>query len=193
MKRTFFLIGALCVSAMFVSCVNDEESEQSLAIRQANADKMYINMYTDAVGEIKSLEADLATNQRALDDLKDGLITTAEARDILVDYYTKLISVAESERNVHAKNGGNYLNTSDFADEYSYNRYKYGNEEAWGEYINDLKENIDEANNAYTDVETLIKMYQNVIEQIKAEIEFQKMIAERARKYFGFTNETTAE
>lgn len=197
MKRNILLFGALCVSALFVSCIDEEESAQVKAIRQANADKVYINMYSDAVNEIKNLESTLSYNQKALDDLKDGIITTGEARDYLVSYYNKKIQAAQTARYSQTLDSRSYYDEdynwitdysyksrSDFDSEREYNNYLYNEEYAWDEYINDLKESIDNINNSYTDIETMIKEYENIIAQLKDEIAFQQMVADRARAYF---------
>ncbi|MBO4602059.1 MAG: hypothetical protein J5651_02730 [Salinivirgaceae bacterium] len=197
MKRNILLIGALCVSALFVSCIDEEESAQVTAIRKANADKVYISMYSDAVNEIKNLESTLSYNQRQLDDLKDGIITDGEARDYLVNYYNKKIQAAQTARysqTLYSRSyydedynwitDYSYMNRSDFNSERDYNDYLYGEEKAWDEYINDLKESIDNVNNSYTDVETMIKEYENIIAQLNYQISFQQMIANKASDYF---------
>ena len=197
MKRNILLIGALCVSALFVSCIDEEESAQVTAIRKANADKVYISMYSDAVNEIKNLESTLSYNQRQLDDLKDGIITDGEARDYLVNYYNKKIQAAQTARysqTLYSRSyydedynwitDYSYMTRSDFNSERDYNDYLYGEEKAWDEYINDLKESIDNVNNSYTDVETMIKEYENIIAQLNYQISFQQMIANKASDYF---------
>lgn len=197
MKRNLLFIGALCVSALFVSCIDEEESAQVTAIRKANADKVYISMYSDAVNEIKNLESTLSYNQRQLDDLKDGIITDGEARDYLVNYYNKKIQAAQTARysqTLYSRSyydedynwitDYSYMNRSDFNSERDYNDYLYGEEKAWDEYINDLKESIDNVNNSYTVVETMIKEYENIIAQLNDQIAFQQMIADKARAYF---------
>lgn len=201
MKKSLLLMGALFVSAAFVSCVDDEESpvvtdmrkvqlekdKVQLAKDQATLESMYVTEYANAVAKIKSLENDLSILQEALNNYKDGLTTAAKTRDILVSYYETLIQIANSERDVHTVSGYTYSNLDDFSnDTYSYNRYKNRCQKEWDEYINDLNESIEKAKNDYNDESILIKMYENQIAQVKDEIEFQQKIANKMRDNLGF-------
>ena len=188
-------MGALCLSATFVSCIDDEESAEVTAMRKAQVDNTYIAMYTNALGEIKSLEADLATAQSQLNNLKDGKATTEESADIVIKYLEKEIEIANTERLVHAShNGSDYLTLSDYGnDTFRYNEYKNGRDEYWDNYVNNLQRQIDLAKDNYNDDVYMINALEKIIAEIEKEIAFQQKIADRAYEYFGFKSTSSAE
>ena len=108
MKKSFLLIGALCVGAAFVSCVDDSESDEVKELRQIqlnkekkSLDNEYWTMYNNAVAKVKSYRDDLKTNQQNLDDAKDGKITLEAAKAAAVAYQNKII--AQKQKDIQDK------------------------------------------------------------------------------------------
>lgn len=99
MKKSFLLMGALCVGAAFVSCVDDSESSEVKELRQvqldtkkADLDKQYWNFYNDAVAKVKTYQADLKDQQTYLDAAKDNKLTLEAGKAAAVAYQQQVIA-----------------------------------------------------------------------------------------------------
>ena len=99
MKKSLLLMGALCVGASFVSCVDDSESDEVKELRQielnkekANLDQKYWTMYNNAVANVKAFQGDLATAQQNLDGIKSGNLTHTAAKDAAIAYQKQVIA-----------------------------------------------------------------------------------------------------
>ncbi|MBP5667725.1 MAG: hypothetical protein J6X32_06225 [Salinivirgaceae bacterium] len=104
MKKSFLLMGALCVGAAFVSCVDDSESSEVKELRQvqldskkADLDNQYWTMYNNAVTKVKTYQGDLKDNQQNLDDAKDGKLTLDAAKAAAVAYQQMVIARNEKD------------------------------------------------------------------------------------------------
>lgn len=104
MKKSFLLIGALCVGAAFVSCVDDSESGEVKELRkiqlgkeQANLDKKYWDMYEDAINNVKTYEGFLEQAQEDLDDIKSGKLTADGAKAAAVAYWQSVVDRNEKD------------------------------------------------------------------------------------------------
>lgn len=92
-------MGALCVGASFVSCVDDSESSEVKELRQielnkekANLDQKYWTMYNNAVANVKTFQGDLAAAQQNLDGIKSGNLTHTAAKDAAIAYQKQVIA-----------------------------------------------------------------------------------------------------
>lgn len=104
MKKSFLLIGALCVGAAFVSCVDDSESSEVKELRQVQLDqkkvaldKDYWNMYNDAVKKVKDLQGELEQAQEDLDGVKSGKLTAEGAKAAAVAYWQTVIDRTQKD------------------------------------------------------------------------------------------------
>ena len=104
MKKSFLLMGALCVGAAFVSCVDDSESNEVKELRQvqldskkADLDNQYWTMYNNAVVKVKTYRDDLKTAQENLDAAKDEKTTLTEVKDAYIAYQQMVIARNEQD------------------------------------------------------------------------------------------------
>lgn len=104
MKKSFLLMGALCVGAAFVSCVDDSESNEVKELRQvqldskkADLDNQYWTMYNNAVTKVKTYRDDLKTAQENLDAAKDEKTTLTEVKDAYIAYQQQVIARNEKD------------------------------------------------------------------------------------------------
>ena len=104
MKKSFLLMGALCVGTAFVSCVDDSESNEVKELRQvqldskkADLDNQYWTMYNNAVAKVKSYRDDLKTAQENLDAAKDEKTTLTEVKEAYIAYQQQVIARNEKD------------------------------------------------------------------------------------------------
>lgn len=104
MKKSFLLMGALCVGAAFVSCVDDSESNEVKELRQvqldskkADLDNQYWTMYNNAVTKVKTYRDDLKTAQENLDAAKDEKTTLTEVKEAYIAYQQMVIARNEKD------------------------------------------------------------------------------------------------
>ena len=104
MKKSFLLMGALCVGAAFVSCVDDSESNEVKELRQvqldskkADLDNQYWTMYNNAVVKVKTYRDDLKTAQENLDAAKDEKTTLTEVKEAYIAYQQMVIARNEKD------------------------------------------------------------------------------------------------
>ncbi|MBR5644616.1 MAG: hypothetical protein IKW77_10565 [Salinivirgaceae bacterium] len=104
MKKSFLLMGALCVGTAFVSCVDDSESNEVKELRQvqldskkADLDNQYWTMYNNAVTKVKTYRDDLKTAQENLDAAKDEKTTLTEVKDAYIAYQQMVIARNEKD------------------------------------------------------------------------------------------------
>ena len=113
MKKFFLVMGAFCVSAAIVSCVDDSESDEIKDLRQVQLDQKkveldqkkvdlqqkqaalentYWNNYDKAVAAVKTLQGDLNTAQQNLDGVKSGKLTHEAANAAAIAYQNTVIA-----------------------------------------------------------------------------------------------------
>ena len=113
MKKFFLVMGAFCVSAAIVSCVDDSESDEIKDLRQVQLDQKkveldqkkvdlqqkqaalentYWNNYDKAVAAVKTLQGDLNTAQQNLDGVKSGKLTHEAAKAAAIAYQNTVIA-----------------------------------------------------------------------------------------------------
>lgn len=108
MKKSFLLMGALCVSAAFVSCVDDSESDEVKELRQvqldskkASLDEQYWDFYNDAVDKVKTYQKDMKDAQMNLDAAKDGKLTLEAGKAAAIAYQQQVI--ARNQKDIEDK------------------------------------------------------------------------------------------
>ena len=108
MKKSFLLMGALCVGAAFVSCVDDSESDEVKELRQvqldskkASLDEQYWDFYNDAVDKVKTYQKDMKDAQMNLDAAKDGKLTLEAGKAAAVAYQQQVI--ARNQKDIEDK------------------------------------------------------------------------------------------
>lgn len=113
MKKSFLMMGALCLGAAFVSCVDDSESDEVKDLRQVQLEQkkvnlesskvslessktslanQYWNSYDKAVSAVKTLQGDLNKAQHDLDDVKSGKLTHEAAKEAAIAYQNTVIA-----------------------------------------------------------------------------------------------------
>ena len=113
MKKSFLLMGALCLGTAFVSCVDDSESDEVKDLRQIQLDQKKVDLesskvdlesskvalenkywanYDKAVAAVKTLQGDLEKNQENLDDVKSGKLTHEAAKEAAIAYQNTVIA-----------------------------------------------------------------------------------------------------
>ena len=113
MKKSFLMMGALCLSAAFVSCVDDSESDEVKDLRQVQLEQKKVNLesskvslessktslanmywsnYDKAVAAVKTLQGDLNKAQKDLDDVKSGKLTHEAAKEAAIAYQNTVIA-----------------------------------------------------------------------------------------------------
>ena len=109
MKKSFLMIGALCMGAAFVSCVDDSESSEvkdlrklQLSQEQAKLDQTYWNMYEAAINNVKTYKGDLNTAQQNLDGIKSGNLTHTAVKEAAIAYQNMVI--ARNKKDIDDKN-----------------------------------------------------------------------------------------
>ena len=108
MKKSFLMIGALCMGAAFVSCVDDSESSEvkdlrklQLSQEQAKLDQTYWNMYEAAINNVKTYQGDLNTAQQDLDGIKSGNLNHTAAKEAAIAYQNMVI--ARNQKDINDK------------------------------------------------------------------------------------------
>lgn len=99
MKKSYLLIGALCVGAAFVSCVDDSESTEVKDLRQlqlsqekAKLDQTYWDKYEAAINNVKQYQSDLKDAQQGLDGIKEGNLNHTSAKEAAIAYQNMVIA-----------------------------------------------------------------------------------------------------
>ncbi len=113
MKKSFLLMGALCLGTAFVSCVDDSESDEVKELRQVQLDQKKVNLesskvdlessrvalenkywtnYDKAIAAIKTLQGDLEQAQEDLDGVKSGKLTHEAAKEAAIAYQNTVIA-----------------------------------------------------------------------------------------------------
>lgn len=96
MRKLSFYASALSVAVVssfaLTSCVDDDESEEVLAIRKATAleeyvqaEKNYYTYYWEAEGKLVEVEGNLKDAVKNLADLQDGTISLKEAKEVAIN------------------------------------------------------------------------------------------------------------
>ena len=113
MKKSFLMIGALCLGTAFVSCVDDSESDEVKDLRQVQLEQKKVDLesskvalesstvalegqywtnYDKAVTAVETLLNDLKTAQENLDGVKSGKLTHEAAKEAAIAYQNAVIA-----------------------------------------------------------------------------------------------------
>ena len=204
MKKMHILMSCalIFVGTAMYSCVDDDESDDVKAWRQAGLEKdqaavetLYINAYNKAQARVEELLGDLADAQEELDDLKKGKASLDEAKAIAVAYYEKQIAVQEENIKTNENELKEKLKTAEDDKKASLEAEYQGYIRNAQNYIKGYNQNIADAENEIVDYETAVKYYNALIAEINSEIEFQKELAAlyRSRLEALISTTTTAE
>ena len=109
MKKSFLMIGALCMGAAFVSCVDDSESTEvkdlrqlQLSQEQAKLDQTYWDKYEAAINNVKQYQSDLEKAQENLDGVKSGNLTHTAVKEAAIAYQN--VVIARNKKDISDKN-----------------------------------------------------------------------------------------
>ena len=109
MKKSFLMIGALCMGAAFVSCVDDSESTEvkdlrqlQLSQEQAKLDQTYWDKYEAAINKVKQYQSDLEAAQENLDGVKSGNLTHTAVKEAAIAYQN--VVIARNKKDISDKN-----------------------------------------------------------------------------------------
>ena len=109
MKKSFLMIGALCMGAAFVSCVDDSESTEvkdlrqlQLSQEQAKLDPTYWDKYEAAINNVKQYQSDLEKAQENLDGVKSGNLTHTAVKEAAIAYQN--VVIARNKKDISDKN-----------------------------------------------------------------------------------------
>ena len=171
MKKMHILMSCalIFVGTAMYSCVDDDESNETKAIRQAEVDsrkadveKTYRDLYASAESSVKTRLEQRNTYQKTLDDYKSGRVSKEEAQQIAIDYYEKLIAAEEAKIEVYEKT---YSSEEDVIKDYAaakskYDVAKYNADNYWikitNEGYNQSSVTVTDNSSVYTKIDALL-------------------------------------